>query len=181
MKKMLTIIFLLISFTCLSQDKAAIPQDSLQYFYNKTIMNTLNDSLRQKQFEKYGFILIQTDFDTTLLVKKIGDIKFRYLNSKTSILSVLNKPYKKHLDQTIYIINHFIINQDTIDVNIGRRTIINVDKKMFFLRAECSGAMGYIPTGRFIYDRALNNWTFTPGSVFINQYLEAMKKRLNKD
>jgi len=167
--------------TCYSQDKVSIPKDTLQQFYNKTIINTLTDSLDQNQCSKYGFILVQTDFDTTVLVKTIGDIKFRYFNSKTSVLSVLEKPYKKHIDQTIYIINHFIINRDTVDVNISRQTIGRIDKKMCSLRVECGGTMGYIPTGRFIFDRTLNIWTFTPGSVFINQYMEEMKKKFNKN
>ena len=181
MTKILFILILSFSVTCFAQDKLTIPSESLRNFYNKTIINTLTDSADRKQCEKYGFILIQTDFDTTALVKKVGDIKFRYFSSEVPLQSILDKPYKKHIDQTIYIVNHFLINQDTVDVNIGRQVIAQVDKKNAMIRAECGGTMGYIPTGRFINSRVSNSWTFTPDSVFLNRAFEAMKKKLNKN
>ncbi len=179
MTKTLTILILFFSFPTFSQDNWSMSQDSLRSFYNKTIINTLTDSLDKKECEKYGFILIKTDFDTTGLVKTFGDITFRYFSSKTPLQNVLDKPYKKHVDQTIYVVNHILFNRDSVDVNMGRQKIGRVDKKTSLIRSECAGAMGYFPTGRFVYNKSSNNWAFIPGSVFVNRAIEYSRKKTN--
>lgn len=140
----------------------------LTTFYNKTIALYFSDTSFSNK-TKFDRILLQTDFDTTGLIKYSGLNKFKYFDSKTNIHSVLNKPFKINNGRNIYWVNHKIIQQDTIDINIGGWTIKSVRKKAIFLGGGCGGTMGYIPDGRFIFDKGKKTWTFVSGQEIINQ------------
>ncbi|GEM_PF-2565621 len=77
-----------------------------------------------------------------------------YLHADRALLNQKSRSFN------LFRISHKIINQDTVDINIGGWTA-NV-KKGFFIRngklsfrkielaAWCGGTMGYIPTKRFV-------------------------------
>ena len=89
---------------------------------------------------------------------------------------MFDKPFKINNGRNIYWVNHKIIQQDTIDINIGGWTIESVTKKTMSLGAWCGGTMGYIPDGRFIFDKEKKTWTFVSGKEIINQKMSLWKK-----
>lgn len=165
MAKTLTLLIVLFP-TFLSAQN--INDSLLTTFYNKTIAHYFSEtSLGDRT--KFDYILLRTNFDTTGLIKYSGLNKFKYFDSLTAIHSMLDKPFKSNNGRSIYWVDHKIIQQDTVDINIGGWTIENVSRKRITIGAWCGGAMGYIPKGRFIFDKAKNTWTFVSGQAIIDQ------------
>ena len=151
-------------------------QDSLlATFYNKTIALYFSDTSFSNK-TKFDRILLQTDFETIGLIKNLRFNKFKYFDSKTNKHSVLDKPFKINNGRNIYWVDHKIIAQDTIDINIGGWTIESVTKKTMYLGALDGGTMGYIPDGRFIFDKEKKTWTFVSRQEIINQKMSLWKK-----
>jgi hypothetical protein len=172
MTKLITILIIILPTISFGQD---INDSLLTTFYNNTIALYFSDTSFSNK-TKFDRILLQTDFDTTKLIKYSGLNKFKYFDSKTNKHSVLDKPFKKNNGRNIYCVNHKIIQQDTIDINIGGWTIESVTKKTMSLGAWCGGTMGYIPDGRFIFDKEKKTWTFVSGQEIINQKMSLWKK-----
>ena len=124
MTKLITILIIILPTVSLGQD---INDSLLTTFYNKTIALYFSDTSFSNK-TKLDRILLQTDFDTTGLIKYSGLNKFKYFDSKTNKHSVLDKPFKINNGRNIYWVNHKIIQQDTIDINIGGWTIESVTK-----------------------------------------------------
>ncbi len=148
----------------------------LSTFYNKTISLYFADSTFNNHHSEFETILIQTDFDTSRLVKYLDKNKFTYFDSNTDKHSILEKPFKKNNGRNIYCINHNVLHNDTIDVNIGGWTLSNVTKKTMSLGAWCGGTMGYIPNGRFIFDNFSKYWIFVSRQEIINHKWTQWKK-----
>ena len=149
----------------------------LTTFYNLTLNSYFSDTAVHEDQEKFGSILIQTDLDTSKLVKNIGANSFLFYSSKTPEQQMLSKPYKNHKDRSIYRIEHKSYGQDTIDVNIGGWTIGDVNKKHISLGRWCGGTMGYIPDGRFAYSIQKGTWIFITGQKIMEQKLEESQGR----
>ncbi len=172
MTKLATILIIILPTVSFGQD---ITDSLLTTFYNKTIVSYFSDTAFSNNV-KFDRILVQTDFDITGLIKYSGLNKFKYFTSKTNKHSVLAKPFKINKGRAIYWINHKFIQQDTIDINIGGWTIESVTKKRMHLGAWCGGTMGYIPDGRFIFDKEKKTWTFISGQEIINQKMRLWRK-----
>ena len=152
----------------------------LVVFYNITLTDYFSDSFPHPDQKKFGCLLIKTDFQTTKLIKSRGPNKFKYVNDYTHQNKVLVWPYRRNIGRSLYWINHKIIGADTLDVNIGGWTIEKVSRKKINLAAWCGGTMGYIPDGRFIYDKYSDKWTFTTSIEIIEEKSSELKSTLEK-
>jgi hypothetical protein len=141
-------------------------------FYNQTI--SIHFSKAADISQKTEIRIIQTEFDTSRLIKNLKSIKFKFINQETDKLSALEKPYKGNIGREIYWINHKFISQDTVDVNIGGWTIMKASRKGLSIAAWCGGTMGYIPTARFI--RNENGWR----KMSSDEIMEEKKKEWKK-
>jgi hypothetical protein len=148
----------------------------LATFYNKTLSYYFSDSTTYHDQKIFGCILLKTEFDSSKLTKFIGPNRLSYFNSNSSEHSVLDKPLKKNKGRNIYWINHKLIGIDTVDINIGGWTIEEASRKKLYLAAWCGGTMGYIPDGRFIYDKPSDKWTFTTSREIIDQHNKRYSK-----
>jgi hypothetical protein len=159
-----------------------IVNDSLlATFYNRTLSSFFQDSITIKDQLRYGNILIKTDFDTKYLITTIGKNNLKYFNDNTPEYSVLNKPHKKNKGRSIYWIKHQIIGIDTIDIIIGGWTIEKFEHRHLYLAAWCGGDMGYIPDGRFIFNKEKSKWIFQSyhelRDIKVKEENELMKKK----
>jgi len=168
--KILTILLPTISFG------QSINDSLLSTFYNKTISLYFADSSINNHHPEFENILLQTDFDKARLIKYLDKNKFTYFDSNTDKHSILEKPFKKNNGRNIYWVNHKVLHNDTVDINIGGWTLNNVTKKTMSLGAWCGGTMGYIPDGRFIFDNVSNYWVFVSRQEIINQKVTKWKK-----
>jgi hypothetical protein len=165
MTKLITILIIILPKVSFGQD---INDSLITTFYNKTIALYFSETSFSNK-TKFERILLLTDFDTIGLIKYSDLNKFKYFDSKTNKHSVLDHPFKINNGRNIYWVNHKILEQDTIDINIGGWTIENVTKKTMSLSAWCGGTMGYIPDGRFIFEKEKKTWTFVSRQEIINQ------------
>ena len=159
-----------------------IVNDSLlATFYNKTLSCYFPDSITKKDQLRFGNILVNTDFDSQYLIKTIGENKLKYFNDSTPIHAALKKPHKKNKGRSVYWITHKAIGTDTIDVNIGGWTVLKFKHRQLHLAAWCGGDMGYIPEGRFVFDREKRSWRFQSyrelREIRLNEEKEIMEKR----
>ena len=138
----------------------ALNDSLMSTFYNKTISHYFADTSIVKRNTKFENILLQTDFESSQLLKNFNKNKFTYFTSKIDLRSFLKKPFKKNNGRTIYRISHTVLDKDTIDVNISGSELSNVTRKALTINIWCSGDMGYIPAGRFIFDQLSESWTF---------------------
>ena len=153
------------------------PSDSLlATFYNQTLTSYFSDTTRHKDQSKYGSILMQTDLDTSKLVKTIGKFKLQFYRSTTSEYEVLQEPYENNQGRSIYVISHQSLGKDTIDINIGGWTLEKINKSEIELALWCGGTMGYLPAARFIYNSENESWTY----FGFHKLIEARIKELSK-
>jgi hypothetical protein len=152
----------------------------LAVLYNQTLTSYFPDTLPNKDGKKFGYIIIQTDFDVSKLIEKNGVNKFKFINSRTRKQAVLNKPLKTNRNRKIYWIKHNVYGRDTIDVNIGAWEIEDVNKKRISLSVGCGGDMGYIPDGRFIFNSNNNTWIFISGKVIITEKIREFMNQSRK-
>jgi hypothetical protein len=159
-----------------------IVNDSLlATFYNKTLSCFFPDSITHKDQLRFGNVLVKTDFDAKYLIKTTGKINLKYFNDPTPVHAVLKKPHKKNKGRSVYWIKHKTIGTDTIDVNIGGWTVLKYQHRHLHLAAWCGGDMGYIPEGRFIFDKEKRNWRFQSyhdlWEIRFNEDMEKIKSR----
>jgi hypothetical protein len=146
-------------------------------FYNKILTLYFPDTTIHKDQAKFGCILLQTDLDTSKLIKNSGTNKFKFFSSKTKTQSVLERPLRKNRERSIYRITQKIIGFDTIDIKIGGWTITHVDKHNLTLGAWCGGRMGDIPDARFIYNKTINSWTFISLQELFDEEVLRLRKQ----
>lgn len=176
MLRRLSVLFLLLT-SAISYGRD--PADSLlATFYDKTISYYFSDSNYTRE-KKFNQVLLRTDFDTTLLPEKIGSVRFRYFSSKTNERVVLAKPLKRNKGRSIYSVGHTIIHPDTIDININGETVEQASKRLLVLAVWCGGTMGYIPDGRFVFDKASKSWNFINGREIMHQKAEALRRKFH--
>ena len=147
----------------------------LATFYNKTLSYYFSDSTNNYDQNVFSSILLKTEFDSSKLVKYIGPKKLTYFNSNSSEYSVLDRPLKKNKGRRIFSITHKFFGQDTVDIDIGGWILEEVSRKKLNLAAWCGGTIGYIPTGRFVYNRTSGNWLFITSKEIIVQKKEQYK------
>ena len=135
----------------------------LTAFYNKTLLYYFADTTTNKDQVKFGCILIKSSIDTANLVKQVGKNKFRFMDKKSDLHEFLSQPFQKNNGRTFYWINHKSPARDTVDVNVEGYTIDRFDQRQLSFHAWKHGAMGYIPDGRFIYQKEANEWMFLSG------------------
>lgn len=102
----------------------------LTTFYNKTISIYFSDS-SYRHNPKFDSVLIETNFDTSGLIKNLGLCKFKYFDSTISIVSVLDKPLQVNDGRGYFWVGHTILSQDTVDLIIGVWTIEYKSRKKF--------------------------------------------------
>lgn len=134
-------------------------------FYNTTLKSSFSDSIIHPDQKKFNNILIKSVIDPKGLITEVGENKLHYV---INIRSELKRPYKRNKGRAYHIIRHKRISPDTIDVNISIHRINGyewdkvqgIKVKVLKLGMECGGTMGYIPNGRFIFDKNINDWKF---------------------
>jgi len=147
----------------------AVSDSLLTNFYNKTIIAYFSDTTTISAQSAFTQVLLKADIDTAKLVKSVGKNRFKYIDGRPSIHNFLPKPYSKNNGRTLYSINHRILGQDTIDVNIEGYTIQDADKKDVLLHKWIHGVSHYIPDGRFIYSKEDSHWMFISGEELSNE------------
>jgi hypothetical protein len=105
----------------------------------------------------------------------VGSFRIKFFDSQSSIKSQLPKPIRKNEGRIIYSMDHTYLANDTIDVNIGSWIVEKANKRYLNLGSICGGRMGYIPDGRFIYNRANDTWEFINRREIINQKIKGLK------
>lgn len=149
----------------------------LATFYNKVLLQSFSKINGDGKEIFSNEVIIKTDFDTSRWVKNVGSRKFVFLGVKDNEHAILKRPYKKNKGRSIYRIKDTIFGKDTIDINIGAWTIASVDKRRMSILAPCGGALGYIPTARFIFDNTNGTWTFVSEQEMIDSKLVELKGR----
>ncbi len=166
------ILIFILSFPNISSGQ--VPNDSLlSAFYNETIKDFfLKSSERnRKKQDKFKWKLIQTNIDSTNLIKSHGKDKFKYYN-KRNVHKVLSRPYKRNIGRDIYKIRYKSFGEDTIDILIVTWTIEKISKKNISFHGGCGGDMGYIPEGRFVFNKVTKSWIFYSYEDIVEQKLK---------
>jgi hypothetical protein len=170
-KKLLAILLIFLPTFLIGQ---VVNDSLLGTFYNQTITIHFSKAADSSHKMEFDCRIIQTEFDTIRLIKNLKSIKFKFINEKADKLGALEKPYKKNVGKEIYWINHKLISQDTVDINIGGWTIMKASKRGLSISAWCGGTMGYIPTVRFIKNE--NVWR----RMSSDEIMEEKKKEWEK-
>ena len=144
-------------------------------FYNSTLINYFTFYADRDEM-KFGSIIIRTNADTSLLLKQVGNNRFKFSDSQSSIKSQLTKPIWKNKARNIYSIDHTYLSNDTIDVNVGHWIVEKASNRYLNLGAICGGTMGYIPDGRFIYNSTNNTWEFLSKQDVLRQKVKALSE-----
>lgn len=168
------ILFLLLNALPIISFGQMVSDSLLATFYNKTLSSFFSDSITTNDQLRFGNVLIKTDFETNFLITTIGKNNLKYFNDNTPEYSILNKPHKKNKGRSIYWINHKMIGTDTIDISIGGWTVEKFEHRHLYLAAWCGGDMGYVPDGRFIFDKEKSIWRF-------QSYLELREIKLKEE
>ena len=158
MTKNVIILFLFLPTFSLGQD---FSDSLLLNFYNKTIHYYFTEGFQERKGQmKFDKVLIETEFDTSKLIKNVGQYNFKYITKKTRAELGLKKPYKRYKGRKIYKFTHSFYGGDTLDFLLTTWTILEVTRKKIEIGKDLGGHMSYIPKCRFIYDRNLLYWRF---------------------
>jgi hypothetical protein len=171
----------LLLFTYFHVEGQQLSDSLLTTFYNKTLSDYFEDTTNNQKQIKFGCILVRTNFDTINLVKKVGVHKLKCFHYHTSVLSLINRPLKKNIGRNVYGVSHEVLGQDTVEVNIGGSTIEFISRNKVFMGIWCGGTMGHIPTGRFVFDKATNNWVFNSGKKIQDEMMREFEKQYFKE
>jgi len=169
MKKLLLIFVLHFSLFSFGQD---IADTTIAQFCNIALEDYFDSANIPSKNNKFNSLLIETEFDTSMLLKTVDSNKLFFFNTKQGVKSLLDKPYKNHNGRSIYGLRYHIYNKDTVDVVIHGYTIDNIKKKSMSIGVWCGGTLGYIPTARFV--RKESEWTYL-------SYKELIDLKLKKD
>lgn len=164
------ILLLLLPITGFGQE---VNDSLLTAFYNRTITAYFTEGWVQKP-PLNEWTLIETDMKREGLLKSTGEYKFRYISNDMELRTLLGKSYDDIEGRPVYRMNHKVIAPDTLDVNIGGYTISQIDKKHMMKGIWCGGTMGYIPDGRFVYNRDKSLWEFTSGTEIMERKTKAI-------
>jgi hypothetical protein len=174
----LKILFLILPIISFGQN---LNDSILMSFYNKTLTYYFSDSITLPDQKKFGCLLVKIDIETSSLIKNRGPNKFLYFNDSTEKNKILSWPYRRNNGRSIYRINHKLIGRDTVDIIIGGWTIEEASRKKLFLGVWCGGTLGYIPEGRFIYNKASDKWIFTTSGEIMEQEILKFKATLRRN
>ncbi len=132
--------------------------DSLiESFYNKTLLYYFSDSVLNIQESSSTKTLIQTDFDTTHIIKSVCQNQFKFINYKTPLQSLLTNPSGTNT-LTLHSISHKKYGQDTILITIDISTLSDIGEFNYWTFGH-TYEKGDRADAKFIYDAKLNSWT----------------------
>ncbi len=148
-------ILILISFQIYGQSEK-ISTSELDSLYVNTIQS------------QYFFLLNGTIYvERNQNIDRIKDIEdLNYLVFMTDDELIQESLKKKKIIKVIRV-NHRLISQDTIDINISyldvkAKRVLHFNNGLRFKKADfklsCGGTKGYQPTCRFIYNATKDNW-----------------------
>lgn len=101
-------------------------------------------------------ITLITTISPSLLPNTINGLPVRVFPDFYSLRKRKNRKLTK---EKIYRVKVDTIATDTIDVLIIGCEV-TIERKNTNIAVDCGGTMGYIPTGRFVYDAASNQWHY---------------------
>ncbi|MEI6815009.1 MAG: hypothetical protein WCL14_00255 [Bacteroidota bacterium] len=148
-------------------------------FFNKTLVEYFSDTVPKIDQIKYGCLLLQTDWDTTKLLKSVGVNHFKYFEIFNQVGNFLVKPIKKNKGRLIYHISFGYYARDTLDINIYYSIIEGFIKQLIDSGDIRDGKLGYIPTARFIYDNEKGIWIYHSFQESLNKRLSEIDKHLH--
>jgi hypothetical protein len=155
MKKLLLIFVLHFSLFSFGQ---GIADSSIAQFCNIALEDYFDSANTPSKNNKFNSFLIETEFDTSLLLQTGDSNKLIFFNAEQGVKSLLDKPYKNHNGRSVYTLKYQIFNEDTVDIVIHGYTIDNIKKKSMSIGVWCGGTLGYIPIARFV--RKESEWTY---------------------
>jgi hypothetical protein len=128
---------------------------------NQTLYSFFEDSIVIHEQGKFKDVLIEIDFDIYCLIKETKYLKFEYLSlNKEDEYKKYIKPLKNKQYRMIYFLRYTSLSIDTIDITISSSNIYKGGEKGYEVAILSGGTMGYIPQGRFIFDKKNGEWSF---------------------
>ena len=115
-------------------------------------------------------ITLITTISPSLLPNTINGLPVRVF---PDFYSLLKKKNRKLTKEKIYRVKVDTIAADTIDVLIIGCEV-TIKRKNTNIAVDCGGTMGYIPTGRLVYDAASKQWHY----FFFRELLEEKERNL---
>jgi hypothetical protein len=148
---------------------------------NQTLCSFFEDSIIIHEQGEFKDVLIEIDFNINCLLKETKYLKFKYVS-----LDKENE-YKKHIKtlknrqyRMIYFLKYTFLSIDTIDITISSSNIYKGGEKGYEIAVSCRGTIGYIPQGRFIYDKKRDEWDFILGKTILNEKAEEIDEYYKK-
>ena len=178
-KKVMFSIFLFGVSCCSFSQK--VTDSLLCTFYNQTLYDYLGDTNITKWQKENKNIFIETDFDTNCLIKKVKKMNLCYLPlGEESEYDKHFKGLKKGQSRIIYHIRHKAISIDTIDILISNFGAEKQKDGEYVIIISDDGILGYVPQGRFIYDKKEALWNFIPYMVLLNEEEQRLDRLFEK-
>lgn len=101
--------------------------------------------------------------NTERIKDKVGVDIFKFMTDE----ELIDKSIKEKKPLTVYFVTHKIISIDTVDINIGDKTL-TAKRSIHFnhglrtrkanFAVSCGGTNGYVPTARFAYNMVTKTW-----------------------
>jgi hypothetical protein len=135
----------------------SITRADLDTLYVTTIRNQLGLVLSS------GHKYFEITENTERIKDKVGVDIFKFMTDE----QLIDKSIREKKPLTVYFVTHRIISNDTVDINIGDKTLtakrsIHFDHGLRTRKANfavsCGGTNGYVPTARFAYNLTTNTW-----------------------
>ena len=192
MTKKVALLIFFFSISCYSFSQKII--DSLLCtFYNQALYSYFEDPTVINEQKGIKNILIQTDFDTNCLIKEVKGLNLYYLPlGEKSGYDKHFEASKNRQSKMIYHLRPNILSIDTIDIVISTFSVHKEKDGEYSIGVSCGGTLGYIPQGRFIYDKKRAKWDFISESIivdekireensFFEKFIEDNRRRIEKE
>jgi hypothetical protein len=134
-----------------------ISQADLDTLYITTIRSQLELILSS------GYKYFEITENTERIKDNVGINIFKVMTNK----ELIDKSIKDKQQLRVYFLTHQIISNDTIDINLGDKTLTakrsihfnhGIKTRKVNIAVSCGGTKGYIPTERFTYDKNTKTW-----------------------
>ncbi len=132
-------------------------EKDLSRLYNMTIRKYFSDSSIHQDQKRYGYIIMRTDLDSTLLNGKVGQNHFRFIAHQTPRQAICQGD---NADSGRYIYNIYrkVLKTDTIEVIISG-DIVQWREDIYSDFLFQTQALMDVRVTKFFYNKVTNMWT----------------------
>jgi hypothetical protein len=175
-------LFIVIITSAKISDAQNVDQNVIVQLYTKTIENNFNEtalSIKHNSVTKPNFLIIKDNLPENLPLD-YKDFTIMIVNDQNDAIKQIFNANKK--SGSVTLINREF-KKDTIDISIGSwgisiKKVFKINHwrlitRQVLLSASCGGTIGYIPSGRMIYNKESKTWSYVSGK----EVLAEMKKK----